>query len=91
MKLAVAHTKTRIATLGPKMGLVVSLVVGFFNPHAFENDYFISLILLLGILGVLIHDADPSKNATVITARHQAPTNLKPLQPSAVRGRNANR
>jgi hypothetical protein len=95
VKIAVAHLKTRIATVGqsfgPKMGLVISLVVGFCNPHVFENDYFILLILLLGILGVLIHDADPPKNATVITAGHQEPTNLKTLKPSAVPGRNASR
>jgi hypothetical protein len=72
MKITAAHFKTRISALrkssGPKIGLVISLAVGFFNPHVFENDYFILLILLLGILGVLIHDADPAKNAAVMTA-----------------------
>jgi hypothetical protein len=82
MKIIAAHLKSKIATLGqsgrPKIGLVISLVVGFFNPRAFENDYFILLILLFGILGLLIHDADPQENAAAITASHRRPTDSRP-------------
>ena len=82
MKIVAAHIKSKIATLGksgrPKIGLVISLVVGFFNPRAFENDYFIVLILLLGILGLLIHDADSQENAAAVTARHQRPPTSRP-------------
>jgi hypothetical protein len=87
MKITVAHIKTQISALGksggPKIGLVISLVVGFFNPHVFENDYFILLILLLGILGVLIHDADPSKHTAAIAASDKEPAALKTLKASA--------
>ena len=87
MKITAAHIKTQIPALGksggPKIGLVISLVVGFFNPHVFENDYFILLILLLGILGVLIHDADPSKNAAALAASDKEPAALKTLKASA--------
>jgi hypothetical protein len=85
MKITVAHLKTQISALGksggPKIGLAITLIVGFFNPHLFENDYFIWLILLLGILGVLIHDADPSKNAAVaIAASGKESADLNPLK-----------
>jgi hypothetical protein len=84
MKITAAHIKTPISALGksggPKIGLVISLVVGFFNPHVFEDDYFILLILLLGILGVLIHDADPSKNAAAIAASDKESATLKTVK-----------
>jgi hypothetical protein len=88
MKMNAAEIKTQMSALrksgGPKIGLVTSLLVGFFNPHVFENDYFILLILLLGILGVLIHDADPSKNDdAAIAASHNESAGLKTVKASS--------
>jgi hypothetical protein len=87
MKITAAHLKTQISALGrsggPKIGLVISLVVGLFNPHVFENDYFILLILLLGILGVLIHDAHPAKNGAASAASDKESAALKTLKASA--------
>ena len=86
MKITVANTKARISTLGysagPVIVLLVTLVVGFLNPHAFENNDFIFLILFFGILWLLIYGADPLKNAAAITACHKEET-IKVLKSSA--------
>jgi len=80
------NTKARISTLGysagPVIVLLVTLVVGFLNPQAFENNDFIFLILFFGILWLLIYGADPLKNAAAITACHKEDT-IKVLKSSA--------
>ena len=48
--------------VGPVVGLLAALVVGFFNPQAFDNDYFVILILFFGIFWMLFYGAGPLKN-----------------------------
>ena len=48
--------------VGPVIGLLAALVVGFFNPQAFDNDYFVILILFFGIFWILFYGAGPLKN-----------------------------
>jgi hypothetical protein len=76
MKITVAQLKARISTLrqsaGPMLGLLGTLAIGLFNPRAFENDYFILLILFFGILCALIYGADRLKTDAAITASPKA-------------------
>jgi hypothetical protein len=71
MKITVAQLKARLSTLpqtaGPMLGLLGTLAIGLFNPSAFENDYFILLILLSGIFCALIYGADRLKTDAAIT------------------------
>lgn len=86
VKITVANTKARISNLGYSAGpiivLLVTLVVGFLNPHAFENNDFLFWILFFGVLWLLVYGADPLKNAEAITACHKEET-IKFLKSSA--------
>jgi hypothetical membrane protein len=66
IKQIITSLKVQIPTLGyglgPITGLLVALLVGVFNPHAFENDYFVILILFFGIFWMLFYGAGPLKN-----------------------------
>ncbi len=77
MKITVAPLKALISSLGhragPVIGLLGALLVGLFNPSAFENDYFILLILFFGILWALTYGAGPLKTDTSITASPKKP------------------
>ena len=72
MKITVAQLKARISALrqsvGPMLGLLGTLAIGLFNPSAFENDYFILLILFFGILCALVYGGDRLKTDAAITA-----------------------
>lgn len=91
MKITVANIKAQISTLirnaGPITGLLLALIVGFFNPHAFENDYFVLLILFFVILWALTHGGKRMKTAA-IRREHTA---VKVLKPSASHSRNITR
>ena len=62
--------------VGPVVGLLAALVVGFFNPQAFDNDYFVILILFFGIFWMLFYGGGPLKNED---ADNSATKSLKPL------------
>jgi hypothetical protein len=61
--------------VGPVVGLLAALVVGFFNPQAFDNDYFVILILFSGIFWMLFYGGGPLKNDDVDS------TTIKSLKP----------
>jgi hypothetical protein len=87
IKQTISSLKVQIPTLGycvgPIIGLLVAFVVGFFNPHAFENDYFVILILFFGIFWMLFYGAGPLKNDAVDNG-----TAIEALKPSALRSEN---
>jgi hypothetical protein len=62
----IGSLKANLGTLGygagPIIGLLAASSVGFLNPQAFENDYFVILILFFGIFWMLFYGAGPSKN-----------------------------
>jgi hypothetical protein len=84
------HLGTLGYGVGPVVGLLAALVVGFFNPQAFDNDYFVILILFFGIFWMLFYGGGPLKNDDVDT------TTIKSLKPLTLRsetksGENLNR
>jgi hypothetical protein len=66
--------------VGPLVGLLAALVVGFFNPQAFDNDYFVILILFFGIFWMLFYGAGPLKNDDADNS-----TAIKGLKPLTLR------
>jgi hypothetical protein len=84
VKITVTHLKARISTLGHRAGPIIALlgalVVGLFTPSAFENDYFILLILFFGILWVLIYGAGPLKTDAATTVSPK----VSPAQAAAI-------
>jgi hypothetical protein len=66
--------------VGPVVGLLAALVVGFFNPQAFDNDYFVILILFFGIFWMLFYGAGPLKNDDADNS-----TTIKGLKPLTLR------
>ncbi len=56
------HVGTLGYGVGPVVGFLAAVVVGFYNPQAFDNDYFVILILFFGIFWMLFYGAGPLKN-----------------------------
>ena len=70
-------------SVGPVVGLLSALVVGFFNPQAFDNDYFVILILFFGIFWMLFYGGGPLENDDADNS-----TTIKRLKPTDFKVRN---
>jgi hypothetical protein len=84
IRQTISSLKDHIGTLGygvgPVVGLLAALAVVFFNPQAFENDYFVILILFFGIFCMLFYGAGPLKNDNADNS-----TTVKGLKPLILR------
>lgn len=74
------HLGTFGYSVGPVVGLLAALVVGFFNPQAFDNDYFVILILFFGIFWMLFYGGGPLENDDADNS-----TTIKSLKPLTLR------